>query len=68
VPTVGPVKIDIAYGGMWYVIVHADSLGLSLTPSNGKEVCRLGEMIKVAAREQLPVEHPEINYPGAREI
>lgn len=64
VPTVGKVKVDIAYGGMHYCIVDAASVGLALRPENGKQICRLGEMIKVACREQHPVQHPEMDYPG----
>lgn len=64
VPTIGSVDVDIAYGGMHYVIVDAASVGLKLDPSRGREICRLGEMIKVAAREQHPVSHPCIDYPG----
>lgn len=64
VPTFGDVVVDIAYGGMWYAIVDAPSIGLDLVPENGKEICRLGEMIKVATREQHPVNHPEFDYPG----
>lgn len=52
VPEIGSVTLDIAYGGMWYAIVDAASVGLDLVPSNGKQICRTGEMIKVAAREQ----------------
>eukprot|EP00038_Savillea_parva_P009714 m.185370 g.185370 ORF g.185370 m.185370 type:complete len:419 (-) comp16430_c0_seq1:140-1396(-) len=64
VPEIGKVTADIAYGGMWYTIVNAASIGLDLVPNNGKAICRAGEMIKVASREQVPVEHPEIFYPG----
>lgn len=65
VPTLGDVKVDIAYGGMHYVIVDAASVGLApLDPSRGREICRLGEMIKVATREQHPVAHPTHDYPG----
>lgn len=64
VPTLGPVNLDIAFGGMWYAIVDAASVGLELLPANGKEICRVGEMVKVAAREQLPVEHPSTSYQG----
>merc|ERR1712060_447295 len=64
VPQLGAVTIDIAWGGMWYAVVDAASLGLELMPRNGKELCRIGEMIKVAAREQNPVNHPEFDYPG----
>eukprot|EP00035_Acanthoeca_spectabilis_P025977 m.460743 g.460743 ORF g.460743 m.460743 type:complete len:388 (-) comp22125_c0_seq1:106-1269(-) len=65
VPELGKVTIDIAYGGMWYTIVHAPSIDLDLVPSNGKQISRLGEMIKVSSREQMPVQHPEIDYPGS---
>jgi proline racemase len=59
VPELGRVDVDVAWGGMFYVIADADRLGVSLAPENGGEIVRVGEMIKAAAREQLPVEHPE---------
>jgi proline racemase len=59
VPQVGTVHVDVAWGGMFYALVEAASLGLSLTPDEGHDLVRLGEMVKAAAREQLPVEHPE---------
>lgn len=49
---------------MWYVIVDADKLGLEILPENGKQLAKIGEMIKVATREKYPVNHPTINYPG----
>eukprot|EP00301_Raphidiophrys_heterophryoidea_P026276 c9029_g1_i2.p1 GENE.c9029_g1_i2~~c9029_g1_i2.p1 ORF type:complete len:206 (+),score=49.55 c9029_g1_i2:394-1011(+) len=49
---------------MWYAVVDAASIGLSLTPHNGKQICKLGECIKVATREQYPVQHPHLHYPG----
>jgi proline racemase len=59
VPTLGTVVVDVAYGGMWYVIADAEPLGLRLTPDAARDIARIGEMIKAAAREQLPVVHPE---------
>jgi proline racemase len=59
VPGLGTVTVDVAYGGMVYAIVEASALGLQLTPDEGRDICRLGEMVKVAAREQIPVVHPE---------
>ncbi len=59
VPTLGKIKVDVAYGGMWYVIVDAAQVGLDIVPSQGAAIVRLGELIKAAAREQLPVVHPE---------
>jgi proline racemase len=59
VPGLGTLQVDVAYGGMFYVIADAPSLGLQLTPDEGREIVRVGELIKAAAREQLPVQHPE---------
>jgi proline racemase len=58
VPHLGAVTVDVAYGGMFYVIADVSSLGLRLTPDEGGEIVRIGEMIKAAAQEQLPVTHP----------
>ena len=59
VPEIGEISVDIAYGGMFYVIIDADSLGLRLVPENGAKIVRTGEIIKAATREQFPVVHPE---------
>lgn len=59
VPHLGPVTVDVAWGGMFYVIADAEPFGLRLTPDEGRDIVRIGEMIKAATREQLPVVHPE---------
>ena len=59
VPQLGTVTVDVAYGGMFYVIADAPSLGLEITPDRGRDIVRIGEMIKAAAQEQLPVAHPD---------
>lgn len=59
VPHLGTVTVDVAYGGMFYVIGDAAAFGLRLTPDEGRDIVRISEMIKAAAQEQLPVTHPE---------
>ncbi len=59
VPRLGTVVVDVAYGGMFYVIAEAEPFGLRLTPDEGADIVRITEMIKAAANEQLPVVHPE---------
>ena len=59
VPQLGRVTVDVAYGGMFYVIAEAEPLGLDLRPERAREITRVGEMIKAAAREQLPAVHPD---------
>lgn len=59
VPGLGTVTVDVAYGGMFYVIADAAPLGLRLTRDESRDIVRIAELIKGAAREQLPVAHPE---------
>jgi proline racemase len=59
VPQLGTVTVDVAYGGMFYVIIDADQFGLKLSPDEARDIVRTGEMVKAAAREQLPAVHPE---------
>jgi proline racemase len=59
VPQLGSVSVDVAYGGMFYVIAQAEPFGLSLTPDEGADIVRISEMIKAAAADQLPVVHPD---------
>ncbi len=58
-PGLGTVTVDVAYGGMFYVIADAAPLGLRIVPDEAREIVRIAELIKAAAREQLPVVHPE---------
>lgn len=55
----GTVTVDVAYGGMFYVIADAAPLGLTLAPDEARDIVRCAELIKSAAQEQLPVVHPE---------
>ncbi len=59
VPHLGTVTVDVAYGGMFYVIASAEAFGLRLTPDEGRDIVRITEMIKAAANDQLPAVHPE---------
>jgi proline racemase len=58
VPGVGSIKVDVAYGGMTYVLVDAQSLGFEIAADEARELCELGQTIKAAAVEQLPFSHP----------
>ena len=59
VPGLGTVAVDIAWGGMFFVLADADRLGVGLGPGNGAEIVRVSEAIRHAAAEQLPVSHPD---------
>jgi proline racemase len=58
VPDIGKLTVDIAYGGMTYVLADVAQLGYKLHPAEARELCEVGQKIKKAAAEQITVEHP----------
>ncbi len=66
VPGLGTVAVDVAYGGMFYAVVDATKLGFRVDASEARQLAVAGEQIRLAAREQLDVVHPE--NPGIRGV
>lgn len=59
VPGFGQVTVDVAYGGMTFVIVDAESVGFKLERREEPALCELGQRLTKAAARQLEVSHPE---------
>jgi proline racemase len=55
----GTLTVDVAFGGMWYAIADASALGFAIEPHEARDLSRVGELIRAAAREQLSCVHPE---------
>jgi len=43
---IGKIKIDIAYGGMWYCLVKASEIKTDIQPDNITKLMKLGNLIK----------------------
>jgi proline racemase len=59
VDVLGTLSVDVAFGGMWYAIADAAALGFAIEPREARELSHVGELIRAAARAQLPCVHPE---------
>lgn len=56
----GKVKVDIAYGGIFYALIDANQLGLDIRPDMAKSLVEAGTAVHRAINAQLDVRHPEI--------
>ncbi|WP_249930713.1 proline racemase family protein, partial [Paenibacillus polymyxa] len=56
---IGRVNLDIAYGGNFYGIIEAASIGLVLDQSNGAKIVRTAVQIREAVNAVVEVVHPE---------
>lgn len=59
VPDLGVVKVDIAWGGMFYALVDAASVNQKIERANGISLVELGERIKTAVQQQTNPVHPQ---------
>jgi proline racemase len=59
VPEYGTIAVDVAFGGQFYVQARAADLGVALGPEHAPAIARAGAAVLAAAREQIPVVHPE---------
>jgi proline racemase len=59
VPGLGEISVDIAYGGMMYILVDAASIGLAVHDRFSRQLVDCGERIKRAVRAVYTPVHPE---------
>jgi proline racemase len=57
--TWGPLTVDIAYGGAFYALLAADSIGLDLRTSPMRAIVDTGEEITTAAATAISIEHAD---------
>lgn len=65
-PQWGTIKADIAFGGVYYALVDAAQLGLSIAPANARELAEAGIALKGLINQQVKVQHPEL--PSLRDV
>jgi proline racemase len=58
VPQIGTVPADIVFGGQFFVQAKASDCGVDLDPARGRDLVRIGALVKMAARQQVTVAHP----------
>jgi proline racemase len=56
----GKVKVDICYGGIFYAIADASSVGLEISKANARELVEAGMLLKETINRTMKVVHPEI--------
>ena len=55
----GPVRVDVAYGGAFFAIVDAPALGLAVEPKHARDLVVLGNRILAAVARTVVPRHPD---------
>lgn len=60
IPAHPAVSVDVAWGGNFYGLVSAESVGLTLSRDNARKAIRLAQQIRRAVDEAIEIVHPEL--------
>lgn len=66
VPGLGTILVDVAWGGMMYVLIDAGSCGLKIDNAHGPSLVEIGQRIKRAVQRTYTPVHPE--NPGIKGV
>ena len=58
----GPLTLDIAFGGNFFGILDAAQVGLEVRPAVASRLAEVGIRIRDAVNEQIPFRHPTLTH------
>lgn len=61
VPSLGTIRLDIAFGGVFYALVDAEQIGIDISPANAHTLADMGTAIKRVINREIDVVHPELS-------
>lgn len=56
----GTIPVDVAFGGVFYALVDAGQVGLTITPANARRLAEAGMVIRAELQGQIDISHPLI--------
>lgn len=62
----GKIKVDVAFGGVYYALIDVDQTGISIAPENARALADAGVALKDVINRQLNIQHPLL--PSVNEV
>ncbi|MGN8275703.1 proline racemase family protein [Pseudomonas sp. SMN5] len=62
----GTIKVDVAFGGVYYALIDVDQVGLSIAPENARKLAEAGVALKDVINRQISIQHPLL--PSVNEV
>lgn len=57
---IGEVRVDIAFGGIFYALIDPAAVALEIVPERARQLVDIGSRIHRAVNAQLDISHPEL--------
>ncbi|WP_040259786.1 proline racemase family protein [Pseudomonas massiliensis] len=65
-PDHGILKVDIAFGGVYYALIDVEQVGLSIAPEHARQLAETGVALKEVINRQVSLQHPLL--PSVNEV
>ncbi|MGE8064934.1 proline racemase family protein [Pseudomonas sp. NPDC089569] len=62
----GTIKIDVAFGGVYYALIDVEQVGLSIAPEQARALADAGVGLRDVINRQLNIQHPLL--PSVNEV
>ncbi|MBO9547845.1 proline racemase family protein [Pseudomonas sp.] len=62
----GTLKVDVAFGGVYYALIDVEQTGLTIAPENARALADAGVALKDVINRQLNIQHPLL--PSVNEV
>ncbi len=62
VQDLGNLKVDVVFGGNYFVSYSAEEIGLEIIPQNIERIIDIAMKVMKSANQQLPVQHPQLKH------
>ncbi|MFJ4456110.1 proline racemase family protein [Pseudomonas sp. NPDC089392] len=62
----GTLKVDVAFGGVYYALIDVEQTGLSIAPEHARVLADAGVALKDVINRQLNIQHPLL--PSVNEV
>ena len=64
----GEITYDLCYGGIFYVLIDVDQIGLTITPENARNLATKGVILRDFIADDLATKGIKIVHPETPEI
>ena len=62
VPDLGPLELELSFGGSFFALVDARKLGVGVVPQNINKLVDMGLRIRECVNTQMDISHPELKH------
>ncbi len=62
IPDFKKIKVDIAFGGSFFILVNSEEIGIEICPENARKISQIAMKIRDFVNKNCVIEHPTLKH------